>query len=484
MEKNNKEVNYKLELSSEQMREIGYKAIDLLVSHYEELPKETPVAKADRASMDWLLNEPMPEIGEDPLSVMEHVEKNVLKNCASLNHPRFFSFVPSPSNFISVIADTLATGFNVFSGAWVSSPGAAEIEILTINWLLKLFGLPVREGGGLFLSGGSMANLTALAVARKAILNNEIENAVVYYSDQTHSSVDRALIVLGFKKKNIKRLSSNTNLQIPLSLLQEEIKKDKENGKKPFCVIANAGTTNAGVVDPLSKIAILCRQEKMWMHVDAAYGGAAILSEKGQSILSGIELADSITVDPHKWFYQPYEIGCVLVRNYEWLYGAFKMNPEYLKDIQGSSEEVNFYDHGVQLTRRFRALKFYMSVKTFGLKSFREAVRYNMQLAEKTQSYLQENANWEIISPATLAIINFRYKPNGLSLSEEELNKLNQQISTMINENGNAMLVTTILFQKKVLRMCLINPRTLWEDVKTTIEVLESYANKVILGLK
>jgi len=250
----------------------------------------------------------------------------------------------------------------------------------------------------------------------------------------------------------------------------------------PFCLIATAGTTNTGTVDPLLDIAKICKKEDIWFHIDGAYGGFAILSENGKQLLKGIEKADSLTIDPHKWFFQPYEIGCLLVKKHKWLKGTFTEKPEYLRDIEGNTSEINFYDHGIELTRRFRALKFYMSVKTFGMEEFRKAITYNVKLAEATESFLRKSSNWEVISPATLAVINFRYNPIGNKLSEKKLDALNQRISKNVVDSQQALLVTTVLNKQVVLRMCLINPRTTLDDVKETIALCESFAAEKVLA--
>ncbi len=189
-----------------------------------------------------------------------------------------------------------------------------------------------------------------------------------------------------------------------------------------------------------------------------------------------MEKADSITVDPHKWFFQPYEIGCLLVRNHKWLSGTFTEKPEYLRDIEGNESEINFYDHGIELTRRFRALKFYMSIKTFGLKAFRKAITYNIKLAEETEEYFRKSDKWEVVSPATLAIINIRYNPIGKNMTEKQLDKINQIISEKVVLSRKALLVTTILNKQVVLRMCLINPRTTMKDIQSTLQLCEEIA--------
>lgn len=470
--------NRKLTLSREEMKTYGYKVVDTIVDHFDTQHTKNPFSTASRAEMDNLFLEEAPEKGSDPHEVLDFVTEKVLSEINIASHPKFYSFVPGPSNYISAMSDTLATGFNVFSGGWVASAAAAELEIITINWLLKLFKFPVKKGGGIFTSGGSMANLTALVTARRQKCGDDFSKAVIYMSDQTHSSNIKAIRTIGFRKDQVRIIPTDLEFKMSFNKLKNAIARDQLAGLQPFCIIANAGTTNTGTVDDLREISKICKAEKMWMHVDAAYGGGAILSEKGNKALRGIEKADSVTIDPHKWFYQPYEMGCLLVRNHKWLSATFSEKPEYLRDIEGNESEINFYDHGVQLTRRFRALKFYMSVKTFGLKSFREAVSYNIQLAEKTEALIRRSKNWEVISPATLAVINFRYHPIDKNLSEKELDAINQKISQQVTNSGEAVLVTTILQNQVVLRMCLINPRTTLQDVKDTLNLCASYVDE------
>ncbi|HLU51522.1 MAG TPA: aspartate aminotransferase family protein [Flavobacteriaceae bacterium] len=464
----------KLELSKEDMQCYAYKVADAIVEHFDTQHTKSPVVHASREEMDEVFVETLPEEPSDPYQVLQYVLDEVMTHCNVVSHPRSYSFVPGPSNYISAMADSLSSGFNVFAGGWAASPAAAEIEIVTTNWLLQLFGFPVKKGGGIFTSGGSMANLTALITARNVKCGDDFAKAIIYLSDQAHSSNIKAIRMLGFKKEQIRIIPTDMEFKISLNKLKNAIAKDRLEGWQPFCFIASAGTTNTGTVDPLKELAVICKKEDIWLHVDAAYGGAAILSTHGKKILAGIEKADSITVDPHKWFYQPYEIGCLLVRNHKWLSGTFTEKPEYLRDIEGNESEINFYDRGIELTRRFRALKFYMSLKTFGLSSFRKAINYNISLAEKVESLLRKSDTWEVISPATLAVINFRYHPIGKNLSEPELDAINQKISKAVTQSGHSLLVTTILNKQVVLRMCLINPRTTLQDVKSTLEFCEN----------
>jgi glutamate/tyrosine decarboxylase-like PLP-dependent enzyme len=321
-----------------------------------------------------------------------------------------------------------------------------------------------------------MANLTALATARKVKCGEDFSKAIIYLSDQAHSSNIKAINILGFKKEQIRIIPTDIEFKFSINKLKNAIAKDKIEGLQPFCLIASSGTTNTGSVDPLEELSLICKAENIWLHVDGAYGAAAILSKNGKKLLKGIEKADSLTVDPHKWLFQPYEIGCLLVQNHKWLKSTFTEKPVYLRDIEGNQSEINFYDHGIELTRHFRALKFYMSIKTFGLQAFRKAIDYSIVLAEEVEEQLRASNKWEVVSPATLAIINFRYNPVSEKLSERKLDAMNQKISAKMMASGEALLVTTILQGHVVLRMCLINPRTTLKDVQETLILCEKFA--------
>ena len=466
----------RLELSKEEMQDFGYKVVDAVIEHFETQDEKYPVANASRKEMDNLFSEEAPEDPMPANDVLQFVLENVMTQSNIMSHPKSYAFVPGPSNYISVMSDALATGFNIFSGGWVGSPAAAGIEITSLNWLLKLFNFQVKKGGGIFTSGGSMANLTALATARKVKCGEDFSKAIIYLSDQAHSSNIKAIYILGFKKEQIRIIPTDMEFKFSINKLKNAIAKDRIEGFQPFCLIASSGTTITGTVDPLEKLAAICKKESIWLHVDGAFGAAAILSKNGKKLLKGIEKADSLTVDPHKWLFQPYEIGCLLVQNHKWLSGTFTEKPVYLRDIEGNQSEINFYDHGIELTRHFRALKFYMSVKTFGLQAFRKAIDYNIELAEQVESELRKSNKWEVVSPATLPIINFRYNPVHENWSENKLDQINQKISARIMASREAMLVTTILQGQVVLRMCLINPRTTLEDVKSTIVLCEKFA--------
>jgi aromatic-L-amino-acid decarboxylase len=465
-----------LNLSREDMRALGYRVVDILVEHFQGLSEQPATRKADRPTLEARLREALPEHGSNALEVLDQLQRDVFSNIMHTDHPRFFAFVPSPSNFVSVMADALAAGFNVFAGTWLEASGPAQIELVTIDWLRQACGLP-DSAGGLFVSGGSMANMTALAVARHVKLGNRIEGAVVYFSDQTHSSIERGLRVLGFQNNQLRKIQSDDCFRLDLSALKREVKADRAAGCVPFCVVANAGTTNTGAIDPLLALVDYCHQEELWLHVDGAYGAAAVFCKRGPALLDGLGRVDSLSLDPHKWLFQPYEIGCVLVREERWLQEAFHILPEYLEDIEGKEGEVNFCDRGIQLTRGFRALKLWMSLKVFGQSRFREAVNRGFEMAEVAEAALRELSNWEVVTPAQMGILTFRCAPEGLP--PEELNRLNRELIDEMIADGFAMVSSTALRGQTVLRMCTINPRTTEADVRGTIKRLGNMSKRL-----
>jgi glutamate/tyrosine decarboxylase-like PLP-dependent enzyme len=467
----------KLELTGEEMRSLGYRIVDQIVEHFETLANKPVMRVSPRVDLEAELREPLPEEPTPVETLLDQLQRVVWPNIGNVQHPRFFAFIPSPSNFVSVMADALAAGFNPFAGNWLEGSGTSQIELITIDWLREMCGLP-ETAGGLFVSGGSMANLTALAAARRAMLDERSDNALIYFSDQTHNSIGKALRVLGFAREQIRALPSDEDFRLPVESLRQAVALDRADGKRPFCVIANAGTTNTGAVDPLDQLADLCEQENLWLHVDGAYGAAACLGERGRKILTGIERADSLSLDPHKWLFQPFEIGCVLARDARLLKKTFHTMTGILEDTKrAEEEEINYYDYGVQLTRSFRALKLWLSIKTFGAAAFREAINRGFEMAEFAEEMLRQSDCWRIISPATFGIITFRYDAGGRP--ENEVNEIHRRMVEMMTEDGFAFANSTVLRGQTVMRFCTINPRTTEDDVRATIKQLEQFGRNL-----
>ena len=459
------------------MRALGYRMIDVVVDHIATL-RDQPVSEqrsrpALEAALGSFRDEPTP-----PDEVLSLVEREVFTALTHVDHPRFYAFVPGPGNFVGVVADALAAGFNVFAGHWLAASGAGAVELQTIDFLCRQCGLP-QGAGGLFVSGGSMATLTAIATARHMALGGPNEHAVVYFSDQTHNSVAKGLRVLGFGESQQRFLPTDDDLRLNLRALEQAIAADRAGGRRPFCVVANAGTTNTGAVDPLDDIATICAREKLWLHVDGAYGAASAMTERGRALMRGLERADSITLDPHKWLFQPFEIGCILVRDVRHLRATFAVHPEdqagYLEDVARLVDrEVVFFEHGVQLTRSFRALKLWMSLRVFGVRAFRDAIDRGIRLAEEVEELLRADDRFEIVTPAQLAVVTFTPRLPGLGV--DEMNTVIQKAVDRLIADGYAMVTTTVIGGRTVLRLCLIHPDAQLADVRGTLDRLATFA--------
>lgn len=459
----------RIALSREEMRKFGYAVVDLLAEHFANVQNEPVGAKADPIRMISLFDQGPPENGRDPNEILTQLKRDVLPNNLHVDHPRFFAFVPGPNNFVSVMADALAAGFNIFNGTWFGGSAAAALEVGVIRWLCRTCGLP-SAAGGLFVSGGSVANVTGLMAARHAMLQDRVEGATIYFSDQTHSSVERALRVIGFSRAQIRKLESDQNFRLSIQSVRAAIAEDRAKGLRPFCIVANAGTTNTGAVDPLSELAELSAAEELWLHVDGAFGAASILSERGRAKLTGLERADSLTLDPHKWLFQSFECGCVLVRDAALLKSAFQIKADYLRDVYREIEEINPCDYGIQLTRSFRALKVWLSLQTFGLAAFRQAITRGFELAEIAERELRARKGWEILSPAQMATVCFRF-----GKSDDLQTKLVDELM----QDGYALLTSTTLRGAVALRLCTINPRTTEQDIIGTVERLDQLARQL-----
>lgn len=371
----------------------------------------------------------------------------------------------------------MTSAYNIHAGGSKLAPVVNCIEQEVLRWLCEQVGF-TKNPGGVFVSGGSMANITALTAARDCKLNDEnLHLGVAYVSEQTHSSVAKGLRIIGIPNSRIRKIATNSAFQMDMDMLKEMIAKDKENGLIPFVVIGTAGTTNTGSIDPLEEIAKICSDNQLWFHIDGAYGASVLLSPKYKHLLKGTELADSISWDAHKWLFQTYGCAMVLVKDIKHLFNSFHVNPEYLKDVEGDMEHINTWDIGMELTRPARGLKLWLTLQVLGTRLIGSAIEHGFQLAEWAQEALEELENWEIVSKAQLAMLNFRYQAD--DLTDEQLDLLNEKVSEKIVESGYAAVFTTILNGKKVLRICALHPETTRDDMRTTIQLLDTYAREL-----
>lgn len=444
------------------MKEELYQSVKYIaknyLSAYDEVSAKKAVTIADGDTIEKIRNMGFPKQGRPMKKVIDEMIKEIYENQAIMQHPRFYAFVPSPAAPLSWLGDVMTYAYNPHAGSWLQSSSASCIEQELIKWFCRQAGYP-DTAGGLFVSGGSMSNLTALITARNVKLTEaEYGNGTAYISSQTHSCVARGLRIMGIRTDQIMNIPSDENYCMDVSRLEEEIIKDKKAGKKPFAVIATAGTTNTGSIDSLNKIADLCEKHNLWMHVDGAYGGSILVSQKYKHLLDGISRCDSITWDAHKWLFQTYGCSMVLVKNRKYLVDCFSTHPEYLKDAVIENGQTNYWDWGPELTRPARSLKLWFTIQTLGTEKLSQMVEHGVQSAQWAENEIKKHQDWEIVTPAQLAIVNFRYAPK--DVEECLLDLINTKISQKIIDNGFACVLTTNLRKKTVLRICTIHPDT------------------------
>ncbi|UGY93855.1 pyridoxal phosphate-dependent decarboxylase family protein [Streptomyces gobiensis] len=475
------DTNPRLTLDPVQMTALGDDAVRAVVDHYISLPDRPIGATSTATELGDILHEPLPAQGDDPHKVLDVVRERVLSQIVAQDHPRYFATVPSASNFVAVVADTLASGFNVFAGNWAEGSGPAAVELAALRWLREMCGLP--EGGGLFTTGGSMANLTALATARYNRLGDRgLARGTLYVTEQSHSCFIRSARILGMEPEQLRMVPTREDLTMDVAALREMLRADRAEGWRPFCVVANVGTTRTAAVDPLPELARVCREEEIWLHGDGAFGAAAAIIPEGRRALSGIEELDSLSIDPHKWWFQPFEIGGLLVKDARTLRDTYRVVPDYLADLDADENEINFYDHGIQLTRSFRALKLWMSLKTFGADSFRAAVDGAFRRAERLAGRIVAEPGWRVETGPQLATLTFRYtggSPGGEG-GTEALNEVNRAIADHTMASNRIGLHTTAVHGRTVLRICMINPRTTAQDEDALLDVLREAVRAVV----
>jgi len=466
-----------LDLDHDTMQRLGRDVADLVAEHLSTLRDQPVLDVIDRATAERLIAAPPPARGTDFETLLTTLRERILAHAAREPHPGFIAYVPSCPTFPAVLGDWLATGFNFFAGVWPMASGPNEVELVVVDWFRQWLGMP-KGSGGLLTSGGSNANFTAVVAARhEATLEDpaRITRLTVYMSNQTHSSAIRAAWMAGIPRANVRLISVDAEYRIRIDELADAIAADRAAGLIPLMVVGNGGTTNTGAVDPLAELAELCRNEAIWLHVDAAYGGFGVLCERGRRALAGIELADSVTMDPHKWLYVPFESGCIIAREPRRLAAAFSIYPDYLKDVESAGTEVNFADYGEQLTRRARGIKIWLSVCYYGLDALSEAIAYSMELAAHAERFVREEPALEVLSPATLGILCFRAHPHEV-IDPTELDSLNERIANDINASGRWLISTTRIDGALSLRICPIGFRSTIEDMRELVNAIGSMA--------
>jgi glutamate/tyrosine decarboxylase-like PLP-dependent enzyme len=453
----------RLDPDPEAMRRIGRAAVAMNHAHIERLPRAPVSPRYTSAELYAVVYEPLPLAGAGIEASLERFFDHLLPRCTLVNHPRFFAYIPGPGSWAGAVAEFAAAATNLFVGTWLGGAAMAQLEVQVLDWLRQALGL--RAGvSGVLTSGGSVANLSALAAAAERA-PAERGRAVVYIGDETHYSMAKAARVLGFGPDQVRRLPVGDDLRLSPAALAEAVAADRRAGRRPLFLCANAGSTTTGTIDPLDELADLCEREGLWLHVDAAYGGAAAMVPELRPPFAGLERADSVTLDPHKWLYCPFELGCVLTPHVDALRAAFTGDAEYMQDVPRS--EVNFFERGPELSRGNRALKLWLLLRACGLEAIRAAVAEDVRLCRLACDLLRRDARFEVVTEPRLSVFTFAPRAGEAA---------GQALLERILRDGFLMLSSSRVRGRYVLRFCVANHRTQEDDVRAAVERVRELA--------
>ncbi len=471
-------------------REFADRTLDLWEEFLGRLP-DLPVAR--RWSSAQVQEAVVRAVPEDPLpddELFAYLREVLLDRSTYPGHPRFYAYISGAGTVPGASADLLAAGVNMNVGGWFLSPSATEIELHLMRWFAERFGLP-ESAGGLLVSGGAMANFVALKAARDHGAGWDIRREGVaagppltmYMSTETHVVSDRAADMLGIGMDAVRKLPVDQGFRMRADLLREEIRRDRNAGARPFVVVASAGTVATGAVDPLEGIADICAEEGLWLHVDGAYGGPAVLADDLRLLFAGIERADSIAFDPHKWLYTPHSGGCVLVRDLQHLADSFSVHATYIhQDKERAGQGLDFVELGPQFSRGFQALKVWVSLLAHGRRAYAARISHDAALARYLGARVEERPEFELATPVNLSICCFQYVPEDLPSGPEReayLSTLNERLMTEIQLDGRVFCSNAVLGDRFVLRVCIVNFRTEAEDMDALLDVAAEFGARL-----
>lgn len=468
------------------MRQLGHRMLDDMFDYLQSV-REHPAWQTIPGETKGQFHEPLPHESGDPEAIYETFVKHILPYPLGNTHPRFWGWVTGTGTPMGMLAQMLAAGLNANVGG--AEQIATYVETQVIDWCKTMFDFP-EQGSGILVSGASIANLLGLTVARNRALEFDVRQfgiqqtpkyLTLYGSAQMHSSLERAVEILGLGSAALRIIPVDSDFQIDLTSLQQQIAADRAEGCQPFCVIGNAGTTNTGAVDNLNALADIAERESLWFHVDGAFGAMAALTPDMHSLVDGIDRADSLAFDLHKWMHIPHEAGCALFRSHEAHFRAFTLHADYLAHAQRgtASGETWFGDYGIQLSRSFRALKIWMSIKEHGIDKYGQLVQQNIQQARYLAQLIEVTPQLELLAPVSLNIVCFRYVSP--ALDEADLNALNQELLMRLQESGVAVPSHTVLHGKYALRAAIANHRSRTEDFDILVDAVVKLGNQLLM---
>jgi glutamate/tyrosine decarboxylase-like PLP-dependent enzyme len=470
------------------LRRVAHRVADMLADYLEQLPDRPVFEPVSLEAAQRFASEPPPAHGSEPDAILDEFARSIGPYPFGNGHPRFWGWVNSPPAVMGIFADALAAAMNPSVAG--GNHAAVHVERQVIRWFAEMLGLP-PTAMGILVSGGSMANLTALAAARYGKAGFDVrgrglqsgdQRLVVYMSEEGHGCIRKAVEMLGIGVESLRVIPVNERFEMRVDVLEETIERDLQDGARPIAVAASAGTVNTGAIDDLEAIARVCRARGIWFHVDGAYGAAAVLSTRYRDRLAPLALADSVALDPHKWLYVPVEAGLVLVRDGAALRAAFSLVPPYLRtdgDPRGVGGPPWLSEFGFQQSRGFRALKVWMSLKFYGIDGYAGAIDHDLALASYLVDRVTADPELELMASASLSVVCFRVVSKGV-VGNERLNELNKTVLERLQLSGRAFLSSTMLRDRFVLRACFVNPLSAQRDVDALLETVKASAREAI----
>ncbi len=423
------------------------------------------------------LRERLPTAGTPFPELLDLLFGRLIPKTFNTAGPGYLAYIPGGGIVQTAVAELIANSVNRYVGVWAAAPALAQLEVNVGRWFCEIVSYPERALG-LLTSGGSMSNLIAIVTARRNKLPEDFLSGTLYTSDQTHYSVSKAAVLAGFPPSNVRLVPSDSRFRINLEQLRETIRLDREAGMTPFLVVGNAGTTNTGAVDDLTALAGLAEQEGMWLHVDAAYGGFFMLTDRGRSVMNGIERADSITLDPHKGLFLPYGTGSLLVRDGSTLRKAHSARAVYLPNTEHEPDLVDFSQVSPELSRAFRGLRVWLPLKMHGVGPFRRNLEEKLQLSEWITEQLRQIGELEIVAEPQLTVLAFRLRLPGRD--EESINRLTRELMDEINARRRVYLSSTVIHGQFLIRICVLSFRTHLERMQMALEDIKAAVAKVV----
>jgi aromatic-L-amino-acid/L-tryptophan decarboxylase len=465
-----------LELQGDALRRLVDAATDRILAHLASLPEQPSADVSGGAELARSLVEPLPEEGTRPEELLDLLFGRVIPKTFNTAGPGYLAYIPGGGVPHAAVADLISDATNRYVGVFAAAPGIAQLEANVGRWFCDLAGLP-PSARGILTSGGSLATFSALAAARRDRLPEDFLSGRIYASDQTHHSVRKAAMLAGFPERAVREVDSDAHFRVRVDALERAIAEDRAAGRTPFLLVANAGTTNTGAVDDLPALAELAARERLWLHVDAAYGGFFLLTREGRRRLAGIERADSIVLDPHKGLFLPYGTGALLVRDGATLRRAHALSADYMPEMQEDPELADFNLLSPELSRGFRGLRVWLPVKMHGIGPFRRNLEEKLELARWACERLREIPGMEIVAEPQLSIVAFRLAPPGAGA--EQLDSLNRDLLHRVNARRRVYLTGTLLRGRFVLRICVLSFRTHLDRMRMAIDDIRSAAREV-----